>query len=160
MGVTPCKLMDIIETLGNRCLLILDGLDEHELGENQEVQKIFKGQKLLYTNIILSSRPQSTREIEKYFLTVVRVEGFTDTEPYNFAFKILNDRNKASAVLSFNPPGIIDRSLQHSPILLSFICFLVREENLVLSGTGPDVGYLYTRMVRCLYKKFTILKKF
>ena len=160
MGVTHCKLMDIIETLGNRCLLILDSLDEHELGENQDVQKIFKGQKLLYTNIILSSRPQSTREIEKYFLTVVRVEGFTDTEAYNFAFKILNDRNKASAVLSFNPPGIIDRSLQHSPILLSVICFLVREENFVLSGTGPDVGDLYTRMARCLYKKFTILKNF
>ena len=158
--MTPRKLIGILETEGNRCLLILDGLDEHALGKNQDVQKILKGQKLLYTNIILSSRPHSTRKIQKHFPTVVRVEGFTDTEAYNFAFKILNDRNKASAVSSFSPPGMIDRSLQHSPILLSFICFLVREENFVLSGTGPEVGDLYTRMVRCLYKKFTILKNF
>ena len=74
--MTPRKLISILQTPGNRCLLILDGLDEHALGKNEDVLKILRGQKLLYTNIILSSRPHSTREIEKHFSAIVRVEGF------------------------------------------------------------------------------------
>ena len=71
----------------------------------------------------------------------------------------MNDRSKVSAVLSFNPSGdTMETSLQHSPITLSFLCLLIREENFNLSGAAPDVGELFTRMVRCLKKKFTILK--
>ena len=158
MGVTPCKLMDVLETPGNKCLLILDGLDEHALGKNRDVQKIVKGQKLLYTNIILSSRPHSTRDIERYFPTIVRVQGFTYLEAEKFAVKILRDRDKVSTVLSFSPSGMTEKSLQQSPILLSFICLLVREENLNLLEKGHDIGYLFTRMVRCLYRKFLIRK--
>ena len=158
MGMTPGKLMDILETPGNRCLLILDGLDEHALGKNRDVQKIVKGQKLLYTNIILSSRPHSTRDIERYFPSIVRVQGFTYHEAEKFAVKILLDRDKVSTVLSFSPSGMTENSLQQSPILLSFICLLVREENLNLLEKRHDIGYLFTRMVRCLYRKFLIRK--
>ena len=158
MEVTPCKLSDILENLGNRCLLILDGLDEHAVGKNEDVLKILESSKLLYTNIILSSRPHSTRAFEKYFPTIVRVEGFTEVEAEKFAFRILKDRSKVSAVLSFSPLRATETSLQQSPILLSFMCLLVREESFNTSGAGPDVGELFTRMVRCLYKKFTIVK--
>ena len=158
MGVTPAKLKRIIQNLGERCLLILDGLDEHAFGKNLDVEKIVRGQKLLYTNIILSSRPHSTRNIEKHFPTIIRIEGFTHVEAEKFAFKILSDRSKVSGVLSFNPWSFADRPLQHSPILLSFLCLLVREENFNLLEKGPDIGDLFTRMVRCLFKKFTIRK--
>ena len=156
MGVTPCKLINILETSGNRCLLILDGLDEHALGKNQNVQKILKGQKLLYTNIILSSRPHSTQEIEKHFPTIVKVEGFTDVEAEKFAYKILSDRKKVSEVLKFNPLNLTGFSLHYSPIILSVICLLVREENISLHKERFEIGDLFLRMVRCLFQKFSI----
>ena len=78
--VTPRKLESFIEHFGKECLLILDGLDEHALGQNNDVLKVIRHQKYLLCNIILTSRPHSTREIEQHFDTVVRVKGFTRNE--------------------------------------------------------------------------------
>ena len=69
LGVSVEKLRRILERFGDKCLLILDGLDEHGLGRNEDVLKIIKNQKLLDCGIIVSSRPHSTREVAKLFLS-------------------------------------------------------------------------------------------
>ena len=143
MGVTPCKLSDILENLGNRCLLILDGLDEHALGKNQDIMNILTRSKLLYTNIILSSRPHSTQDIEKYFPTIVSVEGFTYLEAEKFACKILRNRSMVSEVLKFNPLNLRGFSLHYSPILLSILCLLVREEGIYFIKERFEIGDLF-----------------
>ena len=43
MRTTKEKLSAILDAFGNRCLLILDGLDEHALGANEDVLKIVTG---------------------------------------------------------------------------------------------------------------------
>ena len=140
-------------------MLILDGLDEHALGTNQDVLKIIRGEKLLSCSIIVTSRPHSTKQIEKYFPVILRVEGFTYNKAEQFASKILSDNQKVAAVLNFNPAGLRDDVSRHiCPILLSFLCLLVREDEIDLSTTNMHVREIYFRMVRCLYKKFTIRK--
>ena len=57
------QVENILETFGSRCLLILDGLDEHALGQNGDVIKIIKGQKFLRCHVLVSSRPHSTRHL-------------------------------------------------------------------------------------------------
>ena len=157
MNVTPEKLTAFLETFGNRCLLILDGLDEHALGQNTDVLKIIRGQKLLYCNVIVSSRPHSTKYIEKHFPTVVRVNGFTREEAEKFTLKILGEEKKVLDVLNFSPMDFQETiNLHNMPILLSFICLLVREEDIDLSSKSLSSGEIYMKMVRCLYKKFTI----
>ena len=159
MNVSPRRLREILNTVGPRCLIIFDGLDEHALGLNEDVLKIIKGQKLLYSNIVVSSRPHTTRGIENYFQTIVRVDGFTRREASKFAFKVLNDKQKVSEVLNFNPADFRqDVFLHHYPILLSFMCLLVLEDDIDLSSQAVTIGEIYFRMVRCLYKKFTIRK--
>ena len=54
-----------------------------------------------------------------------------------------------------DPPLI---PLYKSPILLSFLCLLVREDDIDLSRDNIDTGEIYARMLRCLYTKFTIRK--
>ena len=81
-------LRDILEIFGKRCLLILDGLDEHALSTNQDVLKIIRGEKLLSCSIIVTSRPHSTKQIEKYFPLILRIEGFTYNKAEQFASKI------------------------------------------------------------------------
>ena len=44
LKVTPSKVKSILETFGSRCLLILDGLDEHALGQNTDVKEIIRGE--------------------------------------------------------------------------------------------------------------------
>ena len=159
LNVTGSKIKTILESFGPRCLLILDGLDEHALGENQDVIKIIEGRKYLFSNIIFTSRRHSTRDIEKYFPTIVSVEGFTYPEAEKFASRILPDQQKVNQVLTFNPVSGRDRGLHSVPVLLSFICLLVREDDIDLISKATNFGEIYTRMVRCSYQKFTIRKK-
>ena len=157
--LTKQKLTEMLNNVGNKCLLILDGLDECALGLNSEVIKIITGAKFLNCNVLVTSRPHSTRAFEEYFDTIFSVEGFTRSEARKFASRIVEDEKKVEAVLDFNPAGErSDRPVYNVPILLSFLCLLTREENIDLSDKTISMGEIYFRMVRCLYKKFTIRK--
>ena len=62
-------------------------------------------------------------------------------------------------LLNFNPAGYsTDVFLYRCPILLSFLCLLVREEDIDLSSNTIDTFEIYVRMLRCIYKKFIIHK--
>ena len=39
LNITERKIEGILKTFGSKCLLILDGLDEHALGTNEDVSK-------------------------------------------------------------------------------------------------------------------------
>ena len=160
LGITEKRLKYILDTFGNKCLIILDGLDEHALGTNGDVLNILRGEKYFNCNVIVTSRPHITRTIETFFTTIARVNGFTHDKAKQFASKILSDNAKIAAVLTFNPTGFREEDKLHScPILLSFMCLLVREDDIDLTNKAIHVGEIYTRMVRCLYKKFTIRKE-
>ena len=161
LGITPMKLRAILDTFGNRCLLVMDGLDEHAPAKNEDsdVLNIIRREKLLDSNIIVSSRPHSTLSIEHSFYTIIRIDGFTQAKAENFARNILKDESKIQGVLKFNPADFSDDTPLHKcPILLSFMCLLVTEDDIDLSSKTIHIGEIYTRMVRCLYKKFTIRK--
>ena len=163
LHITPQKLRSIFDTFGNKCLLVLDGLDEHALGQNEDIVKIIRGQKCLDCNVIVSSRPHSVRNIQQYFPTIVRIDGFTDEKAQCFASKIFtkhSDQSKIRDILNFNPADFRkDDPIYKCPILLSFLCLLVREDDIDLSSKSIGTGEIYTRMMHCLYKKFTIRKK-
>ena len=159
LGVTKEKLKSMLQKCGEKCLLILDRLDEHAIGKNQDVLEIVRHEKCLFCNVLLTSRPHSTRDIERYFDTIVSVEGFTQSEARKFALKIVPDANKVEDILRFNPTGLSEKiSLYNCPTLLSFLCLLVREDDIDLSSRGMCTGEIYIRMVRCLYKKYLIRK--
>ena len=157
LNITEGKIGSILKNYGSKCLLILDGLDEHALGTNDDVFKIIRGEKYLTCNTIVTSRPHSTSEIEPHFPVIARVEGFTKNKAHQFASKIVKDEQKIAAVLDFNPTDRRDDvPIYKCPILLSFMCLLVNEDNIDLSDKNIHTGEIYTRMVRCLYRKFTI----
>ena len=157
--VTKKKLTGIFQSFGSKCLLILDGLDECDLGQNSEVQKIITGSKLINCNIMLTSRPHSIREFGRYFDTIISVEGFTRSEAGKFALRIVPNEQKVEDVLNFNPAGErANRPVHNVPILLSLLCLLVREDNIDLTDKTISMGEIYLRMVQCLYKKFTLRK--
>ena len=184
LHVSPSKLESFIEHFGERCLLILDGLDEHALGSNKDVQKVLQHRKYLNCNILLTSRPHSTSKIQRDFNTIISVEGFTRGEARKFACCIVNDAMAVEQILDYNATGgearkfaccivndamaveqILDYNptggkqeilLCQCPILLSFMCILVRENLVDLTKKTMPTGEIYTRMIQCLYKKFTI----
>ena len=156
LHVTKQKIASILETFGDQCLLIFDGLDEYAFGQNEDVLKIVKDAKWLHSNVIVTSRPHSTKLIEGYCDTILSVEGFTRSEAKKFASRIVFDQEKVGQILDFNPNTVNERHYLHNvPILLSFLCVLVREDDIDLSDISINIGEIYFRMVICLYKKFT-----
>ena len=157
LDVSKDKVGKILERFGNRCLLILDGLDEHGLGKNEDVLKVIRNQKLLDCGVLITSRPHSAREIQSFFPTVVRVEGFTRKEAKKFVSQIFKDKYKITEILEFKPSDSREDFPVHKcPILLSFLCLLVKEDEISLLDRNLTVGDLYFKMVQCLYKKSTI----
>ena len=55
LKVSSRKVSAILERFSVKCLLILDGSDEHGLGQNEDVLKIIRNEKLLDCGIIVSS---------------------------------------------------------------------------------------------------------
>ena len=137
--------------------MILDGLDEHGLGKNQDVLKIIRNEKLIKCGIIVSSRPHSTRDIKVNFTTEVRVDGFNKKQAKRFVSNFFTDRNKIKQIMRFRPSDSREKyPIQQCLILLSFFCFLVAEQDIDLSDKTISMDDIYTRLVKCLYKKFMI----
>ena len=151
-GVDKQNLKYILESYGGSCLLIIDGLDEHTVEQNEEIFRLIHGRKYPHCNLFLTSRPHYIKDEDTHFATIIRVDGFTRSEAKKFASKLLDDPNKISDVFNF------DASLYRCPILLSFLCLLVREEDIKKLGKTISTGEIYMRMIRCLYKKFTLRK--
>ena len=156
LKVSSRKISTILERFGDRCLLILDGLDEHGLGQNEDVLRIIRDEKLLDCGIIVSSRPHSTNEVKEYFPSIIRVDGFTSEKAKEFVSHFVTEETKITQIMDFKPSDSReDFPIHKCPILLSFLCLLVKESKIDLSDTKLRIGDLYFRMAQCLYKKFT-----
>ena len=157
LGVSQQKLKALLNRYSKNILLILDGLDKHGLGPNGDILKMIRNQMLLGCPILISSRPHSTWEIVEYFPTIVRIDGFTWGEAKKFVSNFFTNENKIKQIMKFRPSDSReDFPLHKCPILLSILCFLVDRQEVDLSDTNITIGDLYFKMVKCLYKKYTI----
>ncbi len=155
LNVSEGAVRRVLETYGDQCLLILDGLDEHTAGENRDVMDIFNNAKLLTCNILVTSRPHRADPLGHHFGSIVRINGFAEEQALQFATRILKDENMAREVVRFQPTVDHER-LSQSPILLAFLCVLVKNDpSLDLTDETINKGYIYMRMIRCVYKKYT-----
>ena len=98
------RVKQILETVGDRCLIIFDGLDEHALGQNEDGLEIFRGEKLPYCNIIVTSRLHCTAKIEEHFNIVARVNGFTRQKAGQFALCLLENDSRGFQRNLFGTP--------------------------------------------------------
>ena len=151
LGMTPSNLKRIIEIHSEKCLLILDGLDEHVLGRNGNVIRIIRGQKLYYCNVVVTSRPNSTQDIERHFPTIISVQGFTEDRARQFSLRLLKDESLTETVINFRPS---DEYIYDCPIILLILCILVKEDKFDLRSETLEKGFLYFKLTRFLYQKY------
>ena len=102
LNIEQKRLRSVLEEFGSRCLIILEGLDEHDMQKSPQIADIITGRQLLGCNIFVTSRPHNVSDFEEYFCTVVQVQGFTEHRANKYLTKILSDKAKVPDVLSFN----------------------------------------------------------
>lgn len=93
------------------------------LGNNENFLKMIRGQKLLKGNLMVTSRPHATEDIEAYFPVVVKLQGLTKTNSRKCISKVLTDREEVELVMVFNSVNfsLDDSSSFGCPMLLLFI---------------------------------------
>ena len=155
LNVTQWRLKKILESFANRTLMILDGLDQHSLGSNEDVFGIITGNKLQNCNILLTSRPHSIGDLKQLFPTVAKINGFTKSQTMEFANSILQENSQVEQIMNLTPnPVVTSDNMYYNPELLHFFCSFVRDRQKYPSGTKPDLGEICTRIIRMLYFKF------
>ena len=153
------NLQKILESFGSRCLLLLDGLDEHKLGSNDDVLKVIEGRKLSSCNILLTARPLSSTHVEQYFHRIILVKGFSEEQTTKFIANVSKTEELAAAVSEFNSQHFLrGHSSYTCPILILFVCILVNSGEIDLTRKHIPLGEIYTSLVRCLYRRFVIRK--
>ena len=162
-GVTAKSLKRFLGNFGNSCLLILDGYDESSIdrtAENNMITKIIQMHKLFYCNILLTSRPHITADLEPNFQVVARLQGFSKSHAQSFACKLLEDKKKRKTALKFaSDHFIIDDTAHTCPMILLFTCILIRNDELSdVRGGKISPGEVYFRLMRCIFRKYVVRK--
>ena len=159
LGMNERKLETILDVHGHACLIVLDGLDEHDLGSNEDIRKIIEGRKLLSCNIFLTSRPHSTEYVERYFPIVIRVDGFSQENAERFVLNVVKKSKNVIDLLylyrnNFN--FVLANSSCFCPMLLHFLCLLVNDGEIGVNETFIPLGEIYARLVRFLYRNYCV----
>ena len=156
LGIDEKKLERCFEFFADKCLIILDGLDEHDLGSNEDVRKITEGRKLLSSSIILTSRPHSAAKIARFFSTVVRVDGFSNDHAEQFVKRHARSSERAQQVLSVHNKFSFAMIYSHyfSPMFLSFMCIVISTEEWVFTTEFIEKGEIYYKLLRVLYERY------
>ena len=148
------KLCNILDTFGNKCLLILDGLDEYDRNKDDDVSKIIRGQKFYRCNVLITSRPHCVGDVVGSGFSIVRVQGFTSTSSESYAFSVLGKTERVQDVLNFYSQSLVDENSSHiCPRLLLFLGTLVNKGELDLSKK-KCLGEINMKLVGSLYRKF------
>ena len=143
-------------------MFIFDRLDEHDLGSNEDVHKILEGRKLLSSSNVLTSRPDSTDKIARFFPILVRVYGFSCDHAEQFIKRHVENSDGTKEVLSIHRNNFAI-SLIHpshfSPMFLSFMCILISREEWGFGRQFIRKGEIYFKLVRVLYERYCERKK-
>ncbi len=139
-----------------KILLILDGYDE--MSENARDSPYLKQLLLseLYgnTNLIMTSRPQMTTDIERLFTSVASIEGFSREKAEQFVEKFFpDDPDKVQSIMEFTGRSGI-RDMWRIPILLLFICVLVESDLLDISpSSNVAMNTIYDKLIECVFRR-------
>ena len=155
MNVTPNKLKKILDTFGHRCLIILDGLDELPTKSKQQIVKTIMGENMFCCNIFLTFRPHNVAELENYFHTIARLQGFTAMHADSLVDKIVTEKKQRREVRKFiRKHQFLHDSPCTCPILLVFICILAQNKELDTFARNVTTGDIYLKLLRFLFRKY------
>jgi len=112
---------------GEGLVILLDGLDENPkvMYEDTFLFELISGGYFSKACVVITSRPHTTIEIEKFISYRVEIIGFTMQRRYEFVQKNLNARDAAMLEKYLKKYKVID-TLCHIPLNLSILLSLVK----------------------------------
>ena len=142
------------ESLGAKCLIILEGLDEITLEHQQNDQfliELINSELLQYSKIVITSRPHACQELMEKANKIIEILGFGDKEITEFVQDSFTSDNAQSGEVFLQQleehPQLY--SLCHVPISLAMIVDIFKEmKSLPLTLTELYYRFIVMMLVR------------
>ena len=142
---------ELLKSLGTKCLIILEGLDEITLKRQQSdefLTKLIDSKILQYSTIVVTSRPHACQELMKKANKIIEVLGFGDKEITEFvqdSFSLDNIQSGKEFLQQLEEhPQLY--SLCHVPISLAMIIDIFKETK-SLPSTLTELYYQFIIMM-------------
>ena len=147
-GVTVSKLRRILDKVGDTCLIILDGLDEHVQGWSSELMQTIRIQEYPCSNVLVTTQPEIGEiDLGKFFETVAKVE----FSPYEELEKVVSNASVPEEIAS-NSTKIVQPNLlavaenTKNPMVLMFLCILFDKNVIDCNTKTVSFGDLYAKV--------------
>ena len=148
---------ELKKSLGTKCLIILEGLDEITLERQQSDEfliKLFDSEVLQYSTIVVTSRPHACQRLMKKANKIIEILGFGDKEIIEFIQDSFSLDNIQSDVEKQQQLHFLQQleehpqlySLCHVPISLAMIIDIFRETK-SLPSTLTELYYQFIIMM-------------
>ena len=165
LEIRKTKLATMLEKLGPKLLVIIDGLDENPLEVNRDMTDILEGNKYAKGSFIFTLRSEFAVTIETHFSTIVEVKGLSRKYATTIASTILTDTKKVKSVLDVSldngtltkdgSKSVSRENLYKYPLLLLFVCILTSSNEI---RYPVSLGKVYYKALRFLYKRNRLCK--
>ena len=146
-GVTVSKLTRILDKIGDECLSILDGLDEHVQGWSSEFMEMIRSQENSYLNILLTRKPETESDISQFFPTAAKIE-FCSYE----ALENIISKSSVPTRIALGSNQIVHPHLdpwlvtQNNPMLTMFLWALFDSKIIDVNTNAIALSDLYTKI--------------
>ena len=155
--ISSQKLKEILKKCGKECLVILEGYDEIPENINKNLQAIVKNEAYRDCHFVLTSRPTAVEDLECYMSVIASIEGFSKENTRKHIEKVIEDATKWDAAFQYTENSAIEE-MRRYPIMVLFLCLLVNWGEVDLNNEKLLVGEFYTRLLKCIYRRFVAEK--
>ena len=144
-GVTVSKLTRILDKIGDKCLFILDELDEHVQGWSSEFIEMIRSQENSHLNILLTRKPETESNISQFFPTAAKIEfcSYKALEKVISKSSVPKDISLNEIVHQHLDPSLVT---QNNPMLTMFLCVLFDNKIIDVNTRTIALGDLYTKI--------------
>ena len=157
-------LSQVLEKVGDRCLIILDGVDEHPQGFDSEFLTTVMGEKYSHVNFLMTATPEFNRHSRYSFQTVATIEPSSHNGEKHFIpheIKIPSELRRLETKDLIHPDitGLVEKGRGDNPMLRTFLYVLAGNNiiDLDLNQCKVSLGELFTKLVRHIYKSYKFL---
>ena len=148
------QLSNILKVFGDKCLIICDGLDQHDVKGNSDLTDILNDKRLERCNFIFTITTNLAKTVEENCDTVVTLKGVKKVAAKTYISTNLKHsitKDKIQSILDFKF-FLLDKPLEviACPMLLKNLCFLLCEREIALDEE-ITLGKICYKLVLCLY---------
>ena len=142
---TPQKITEILDTFGGEILVIIDTVKS-----NDNVFAIIKNANLSFHLMLTLSEPNYAENVDQYFETVCKVQGFNSSDVKSVVAKLGDShREVASSWIQSLHEGF-SGSEYRNPMLVLLLSFLASYHLSTDLGQNLSIFTVYARTVLCL----------